>query len=47
VDEIFWAGTQPASYCPIHTGTSPFASDTTIPDFTQFDTGDVRGWPSR
>jgi penicillin-binding protein 1A len=47
VDEIFWTGTQPASYCPIHTGTSPFASDTTIPDFTQFDTGDVRGWPSR
>ncbi len=38
VDELFWAGTQPTSYCPIHTALSPFASDTTIPDFTQFDT---------
>jgi penicillin-binding protein 1A len=37
VDEVFWAGTTPTAYCPIHTGMSPFASDTTIPDFTEFD----------
>ncbi len=45
VDELFWAGTSPTSSCPIHTTFSPFASDTTIPDFTEFDrfTGGTRG----
>ncbi len=37
VDELFWAGTPPVSSCPIHTSSSPFLSDTTIPDFTEFD----------
>ena len=42
VDELFWAGTAPTTYCPIHTGTSPFASDTTLPDFTEFDRAGVQ-----
>lgn len=37
VEELFWAGTAPTTYCPIHDSTSPFYSDTTIPDFTEFD----------
>jgi penicillin-binding protein 1A len=45
VDEIFWAGTIPASYCPIHSSASPFASDTTMPDFTEFDRARSGGAP--
>ncbi len=44
VDEIFWAGTVPTQTCPIHVSGSPFATDTTLPDFTEFDrSGGARG----
>lgn len=45
VDELFWAGTVPTSYCPIHRGGSPFLTDTTLPDFTEFDRAGIPGVP--
>jgi penicillin-binding protein 1A len=43
VDELFWAGTAPTAYCPIHASGSPFFSDTTLPDFTEFDRAGIPG----
>jgi len=37
VNELFWHGTMPTANCMIHTDSSFFASDSTIPDFTEFD----------
>jgi penicillin-binding protein 1A len=37
VSELFWQGTAPVDYCMIHADSSFFASDSTVPDFTEFD----------
>lgn len=37
MEEMFWAGILPTEYCELHQDLSPFESDTTIPDFTEFD----------
>lgn len=42
--EEFWQGTAPTDYCPLHDyGTTGFLPDTTLPDFTVFDTGTSGG----
>jgi len=38
--EEFWQGTAPTAYCTLHDyGTTGFLPDTTLPDFTEFDSG--------
>jgi membrane carboxypeptidase/penicillin-binding protein len=39
MEELFWKGSAPVSYCSLHEDLSPFDSDTTIPDFTEYDRG--------
>jgi membrane carboxypeptidase/penicillin-binding protein len=37
--EEFWRGTAPTTYCTLHDYGTGFMPDTTIPDFTEFDSG--------
>jgi len=37
--EEFWRGTAPTEYCTLHDDASGFLPDTTMPDFTVFDSG--------
>jgi penicillin-binding protein 1A len=37
--EEFWRGTAPTTYCTLHDYGTGFKPDTTLPDFTEFDSG--------
>ena len=39
MEELFWKGSAPVSFCTLHEDLSPFDADTTIPDFIEYDRG--------